>query len=104
VSSNKRYLVDQHNVPFLIAGDSPQALTSILSEDQADFCFANRQAHGFNAAGWMNVVSAPPCYPASHDDASTFDGIRPFTAFLPGGTDYALLRPQQAEYSLLCPR
>ena len=89
VSANKRYLVDQNNVPFLIAGDSPQALVSNLNEEQAEHYFANRQAHGFNAVGWMNVVSAPPCYPASHEDASTFDRLRPFSAFISGGADYA---------------
>jgi len=104
VSKNKRYLVDQNEVPFLIAGDSPQALVSSLSEAQAETYFANRQAHGFNSMGWMNVASAPPCYPASHDDASTYDGIRPFKAYLSGGTDYAhydLTKPNSAYFARL---
>jgi hypothetical protein len=104
VSANRRYLVDRNNVPFLIAGDSPQALVSNLSEEQADSYFANRQAHGFNSAGWMNVVSATPCYPASHNDASTFDGIRPFTAYIRGGADYAhydITKPNAAYFARL---
>ncbi len=104
VSANRRYLVDRNNVPFLIAGDSPQALVSNLSEEQADRYFANRQSHGFNSVGWMNVVSATPCYPASHNDASTFDGIRPFTAYIPGGADYAhydITKPNAAYFARL---
>ncbi len=43
VSANGRYLVDQKNTPFLIAGDSPQGLISRLSETQAESYFADRQ-------------------------------------------------------------
>jgi hypothetical protein len=35
--------VDQNNAPFLIAGDSPQALMVNLSEAEADGFFADRQ-------------------------------------------------------------
>jgi hypothetical protein len=104
VSANGRYLVDQKNVPFLIAGDSPQALMANLSESQADAYFANRKAHGFNAAGWINVASATPTYVASHKDGSTYDNIRPFTGFLPGGNDYAhydLSKPNEAYFARL---
>ena len=104
LSPNRRYLVDQRNVPFLIAGDSPQALMPTLSETEADRYFANRQAHGFNAAGWINVVSAPPCYPATHKDASTYDNIRPFRGFVAGGEDYAhydLTEPNEAYFARL---
>src|SRR5262245_49490640 len=48
-SASGRYLVDQHNVPFLIAGDAPQALMVNITEDDADLYFANRRSHGFNA-------------------------------------------------------
>src|SRR5690349_7770432 len=51
VSANHRFLVDQNNIPFLIAGDSPQGLVSRLSEEDADYYFADRQAHGFNTLG-----------------------------------------------------
>jgi hypothetical protein len=35
-SANGRYLVDQKGVPFLIAGDSPQALMVNFSEAEAE--------------------------------------------------------------------
>src|ERR1035437_4097549 len=77
VSGNGRYLVDQNNVPFLIAGESPQSLIVNLSEDQADAFFANRRGHGFNTV-WINLVCKP--YTGGRADGSTYDGILPFTA------------------------
>ena len=76
VSPNGRYLVDQNNVPFLLTGDSPQALMVNLSEADADFFFADRQAAGFNAV-WINLLCAT--YTGGRPDASTYDGIIPFT-------------------------
>jgi hypothetical protein len=103
VSANGRYLVDRNNVPFLIAGDSPQALVSQLSEADADRYFANRRSYGFNAAGWINVVSARPTYPA-RADGSTHDGLRPFTGFLRGGkgiAHYDITKPNEAYFTRL---
>jgi chitodextrinase len=76
VSANGRYLVDQHDVPFLIAGDSPQALMVNLSEAEADAFFADRQAAGFNLV-WVNLLCAT--YTGGRADGSTYDGIVPFT-------------------------
>jgi chitodextrinase len=76
VSANGRYLVDQHNAPFLITGDSPQALIVNLSEAEAEDYFADRQAAGFNAV-WINLLCAT--YTGGRADASTYDGIIPFT-------------------------
>ena len=76
VSVNGRYLVDQNNVPFLITGDSPQALMVNLSEAEADSFFADRQAGGFNVV-WINLLCAT--YTGGRADASTYDGIIPFT-------------------------
>jgi Protein of unknown function (DUF4038)/Putative collagen-binding domain of a collagenase len=87
VSANRRYLVDQNNQPFLIVGDTPQGLMSRLSEAQADHYFADREANGFNTAGWIDVMCAGHDYPGD-TDGSTYDGIRPFTGYVPGGTDY----------------
>ena len=42
VSANGRYLVDQDDVPFLMVGHSPQALTVNLSEAEAAAFFADR--------------------------------------------------------------
>ena len=87
VSADKRYLVDQRHVPFLIAGDSPQGLMGRLSELEADFYFANREAHGFNTAGWIDVTCGGHDYP-DNVNATTPDGVPPFSGFVRGGTDY----------------
>jgi hypothetical protein len=76
LSANRRYLVDQENAPFLLMGDSPQALTVNLSEADAEMFFADREAHGFNGA-WVNLLCGT--YTGGRPDASTYDGIIPFT-------------------------
>jgi hypothetical protein len=76
VSANNRYLVDQNNVPFLIAGDAPQSLMVNISEADADAYFADRASHGFNSL-WINLLCAD--YTGGRTDASTFDGILPWT-------------------------
>jgi hypothetical protein len=53
-----RYLVDQNGTPFLIAGESPQALMVNLSEEDAELFFANRRSHGFNTV-WINLLCRP---------------------------------------------
>jgi hypothetical protein len=75
LSANRRYLVDQHNVPFLIVGDSPQAMVGNLSVKDAAAYIANRKAAGFNAL-WVNLLCAK--YTGCRDDGTTFDGIKPF--------------------------
>ena len=103
VSPNGRYLVDQNNAPFLIVGDTPQGLMGHLSEVQADSYFANRQAHGFNTLGWIDMACAGPDYP-SNKEASTPDGIRPFTGFVSGGNDFAhydLTKPNESYFARL---
>src|SRR5204862_3814349 len=75
VGPTGRYLVDQSNVPFLIQGDSPQALTVNLSEAEADAFFADREAAGFNTV-WVNLLCAT--YTGGRPDGSTYDGIVPF--------------------------
>jgi len=103
LSANRRYLVDQNNQPFLIVGDSPQGLLGRLTEAQAEQYFADRQAHGFNTLGWIDVACAGNDYPANKD-GSTPDGIRPFMGYLAGGTDYThydLTKPSQAYFTRL---
>ncbi len=90
LSANHRYLVDQHNKPFLIVGDSPQGLVCMLSEAGAERYFADRQAHGFNTAGWIDAACAGSDFPANKS-ASTYDGILPFTGFVTGPPDYGAL-------------
>src|SRR5262245_18632145 len=70
-----RYLVDQNGIPFLIAGESPQAMIGNLSESEAELFFANRKSHGFNTV-WINLLCAT--YTACRPDGSTFDSILPF--------------------------
>jgi uncharacterized protein DUF4038/collagenase-like protein with putative collagen-binding domain len=101
VSPNGRYLVDQNNVPFLIVGDVPQSLVTKVPTTDAEQYFANREARGFNAL-WINVLTAGPYYHNSPDDGSTYDGIRPFTGYVAGGTDtahYDLSKPNDAYFA-----
>ena len=103
LSENHRYLVDQNNKPFLIAGDSPQGLMGRLSPDEVDKYFADRQAHGFNTAGWIDVACAGKDFP-DNTNAATYDGIVPFTGFVSGGTDfthYDLSKPNEAYFKRL---
>ena len=75
-SKNRRYLVDQRNTPFLVVGDSPQAMIGNLSVQDAAAFIANRKAAGFNAL-WINLLCVT--YTGCRDDGTTFDGIAPFT-------------------------
>ncbi|MFZ0301575.1 MAG: DUF4038 domain-containing protein [Terracidiphilus sp.] len=101
VSANGRYLVDRNNAPFLIAGDNPHALVTMISMADAVRYFDDRQAHGFNAM-WFDVLVAGPYRPYSPEDGATYDGVRPFTSYVPGGTDtahYDLTKPNEAYFA-----
>jgi hypothetical protein len=75
VSSNRRYLVDSNNAPFLIIGDAPQTLINKVSLADAASYMGNRRQYGINSL-WINLL----CNPAEgcRDDATTLDGIAPF--------------------------
>ena len=75
-SANNRYLVDQNDVPFLMVGDSPQALIGNLSQMEAAFFMENRRRYGINAL-WINLLCNDGT--ACNADGTTFDGIAPFT-------------------------
>jgi hypothetical protein len=79
-SANGRYLVDQSNAPCLLLGESPQALMVNLTTNEAALFFTNRSAHGFNTV-WVNLLCAT--YTGGRADASTIDGILPFTSTVP---------------------
>jgi hypothetical protein len=99
VSGNHRYLVDQKGAPFMIIGDCPQSLTVNLSVAQAASYCSNRQAHGFNTL-WVNLVCTT--YTGGRPDGSTFDGMLPFTGYLPGGNDLShldLSKPNEAFFA-----
>lgn len=103
VSSNHRTLEDQKGAPFLIVGDTPQGLMGRLTEADADRYFADREAHGFNTMGWIDATCAGADYP-TNAYATTPDGIRPFTGFLPGGGDYThydLRKPNETYFARL---
>ena len=75
VSKNGRYLVDRRGVPFMIVGDSPQALIGNLSVKDAAAYIADRRAAGFDAL-WVNLLCTT--YTGCRSDGSTYDGIAPF--------------------------
>ena len=79
VGPTGRYLVDQNGVPFLITGDSPQAMIGNLSEAEAELFLSNRRAYGFNTV-WINLLCTT--YTGCRDDGMTFDGVPPFTTLL----------------------
>jgi hypothetical protein len=76
VGPTGRYLVDQHGRPFLIVGDSPQALIANVSPRQANRFFADREAAGFNSM-WVNLLVDE--YTGGRANGPTYDGITPFT-------------------------
>ena len=90
VSANKRYLVDEAGHPWMMNGDSPQCMPANLSVADMEYFFANRAGHGFNAA-WVNLICGT--YTHGRHDASTFDGIKPFT------TDDDLATPNPAYWA-----
>ena len=75
VSRNRRYLVDQRGKPFLIVGDSPQALIGDLSLKDTETYLADREKAGFNAI-WVNLLCVT--YTGCRRDGATYDGIKPF--------------------------
>lgn len=75
-SPNKRYLVDQNNIPFLLNADGAHALIANVSVQDAATYFANRAAHGINAV-WVELLCNT--YTRGRADGSTYDGIIPFT-------------------------
>jgi uncharacterized protein DUF4038/collagenase-like protein with putative collagen-binding domain len=76
VDPTGRHLVDQDGAPFLMTGDSPQALIGDLSESDAKLFLSTRRAQGFNTL-WINLLCNS--YTGCRDDGQTWDGIAPFT-------------------------
>jgi len=95
-SANGRYLVDQNNAPFLIVGDSPQALMVNLTTNEAAMYFADRHALGFNSV-WINLLCST--YTGGRADASTTDGIVPFTGTIPSTSSYDLTKTNEAYFA-----
>ena len=76
VSRDGRYFLDQYGKPFLLKGDSPWALMTRLSPQQAQLWFSDRQRQGFNAA-IVSLIGAT-ANGAPSDDGATYDGLLPF--------------------------
>jgi hypothetical protein len=81
VSSNGRYLETAQGTPWLMVGDSPWTAIGNISTTTAASYFADREAHGFDAA-----LIALLCddYTGCNSNGQTYDGIPPFTAVLSG--------------------
>ncbi|MGZ7064814.1 MAG: apiosidase-like domain-containing protein, partial [Candidatus Aminicenantales bacterium] len=77
VATSSRYLVDQKNVPSPLIGDDASSLMVNASLSDADYYLANRASHGFNIVGIELICNA---YGGGRSDATTFDGLKPFTA------------------------
>ena len=75
VSINGRSLLDQTGHPYMIVGDSPHSLIVNLTEAEANTYFADRQAHGFNAA-WVEILCNG--YTGGSASGETYDGLAPF--------------------------
>ena len=95
-STNPRILVDQNNVPFMIAGDSPHALFSNISSADAAAFLADRAARGMNSM-WVNLICIRPM--EGRPDASLLDGTMPFTRHIPGTDYYDLTAPNEAYFA-----
>lgn len=97
VSANRRYLVDQNNVPFYIVGDSSgQSFFSNLSAADAGTVMADRASFGFNAL-WAHITISDNLL-FGRSNMSTYDGIVPFTGTISGGF-YDLSKPNPAYFA-----
>lgn len=74
-SANRRYLVDRRGRPFLMVGDSPQALVVNLSLPEIEHFLADRSARGFNAV-WVNLLCAQGN--GGRPGGATRQGVAPF--------------------------
>jgi hypothetical protein len=72
VSSDRRYLVDQNQVPFFMVGDSAQSIYSRLSQAELRLYLARRRALGFN------TILAEPLHWAGNRVMSSANGHLPF--------------------------
>ena len=95
-STNPRILVDQNDVPFMVAGDSPHGLFANVSTAGAAALIADRAARGMNSL-WVNLICIRPV--EGRSDASLVDGTKPFTKTIPGTSFYDLTTPNEAYFA-----
>jgi Ca2+-binding RTX toxin-like protein len=74
---NNRYFVDQNGVPFLVNGDSPQALLVNLSPSDMNLYLTTRESQGFNT---IIVDVLADTSTGGNTNGTTYDGIAPFTS------------------------
>ena len=67
-----------------------------ISEADAAIYFASRQAAGFNVV-MADLICGTQT--AGRSDLTTYDGITPFTGFIPGKTTYDLTTPNEAYFA-----
>ena len=96
ISASGRSLVDQNNAPFLMTGDSPQAILVNLSVADAAYFLADRATNGFNTI-WVNLLCND--HNGGQADGSLLDGTLPFTTIIPGTTSYDLTTPNEAYFA-----
>lgn len=77
VSGNGRYLIDQHNTPFLMIASSAQCMIINASLTMAETYLEDRQNKGINAI-WVELLM-DDTIPAGRADSSTYDSIIPFS-------------------------
>ena len=97
VAAGERYLTDQNGIPFLIMGDSPQALIGNLGTSDMNTYMANRQSLGFNTL-WVNLLCDN--YTGCNSDGTTYDGVAPFTKGS-SPSNYDLSTPNEAYFSIV---
>ena len=77
VDPTGRYLIDGGSgKPFLVTGDSPQALIGDLTESDAELYLSTREAQGFNTV-WINLLCNG--YTGCDQTGLMWDGVPPFT-------------------------
>ena len=80
VSANRRYLVDQRGVPFLVHGDTAWSLTTALTREETRQYLADRRGKGFNSL-IVNLIEHNP-YPGCELAGSPRDRIAQFASIL----------------------
>jgi len=97
-SANRRYLVDQNNVPFLLMGDAAHSLISGVSATDMVTYMTTRAGQGFNA---IQVFAPCDTYETGCPSSLvSFTGVSPFTS----GSDqsnYDLSTPNPAYWSIV---
>ena len=76
VSANKRYLVDQNGVPFLMQGDSAQSLIVAATDAEVIQYLENRRQKGFNAIVVNLIDEHSDCKPSDTQCMKWATGFR----------------------------